>query len=173
MRVDQLLDAAVEDARERHKAVIELIRFTDQQAISLLNFHAALGVALVSGAAACLGKDPLVPAFVGIAFGAGAICFIAGAWCALKVQASATISLPGREPKFWIWAAHGEIGNDLVFEEYMNSLARGQIKNDEANIYGVKWLKRARACVFAAPIAAISASGAAYFSVNLLSLVTG
>ena len=37
MEREWLFAAALEDARERHKAVYELIRFTDQQAMALLN----------------------------------------------------------------------------------------------------------------------------------------
>ncbi|MEP9349161.1 hypothetical protein [Xanthobacter sp. KR7-225] len=156
MEREWLFAAALEDARERHKAVYELIRFTDQQAMALLNLYCTLGVASASGAAASLGRDAIIPLPVGSALGVAALFFILGAGCCFRVLASATINLPGREAGFWTWAnSYPTLGLSEILAAYLDGVADREAMNNGVNATGAKWLGRARLFGLIAPFTSL------------------
>lgn len=153
---------AIEDARAHHTARLELIQFTDQQAMNLLSLYVTLSIAAASGFGASLGSA-LVPAAAGYALLTAAIPLLAGAACCFKVLSSADIALPGREPAFWRWATENDAltGAD-VLKAYLGQMAETAEVNRGVNRRGTWWLSTARACGVTAPVLASSVALAAW-----------
>lgn len=148
-----LIGIAIEDARSRHAATFELVRFTDSQAMSLLGLYVTLGIATVSGAAFGLAPASGLPAPVATALAAAAVLLFVGAAFCLRVLASADLGLPGREPAFWIWALADQDAKAILLG-YMERLAEASAVNKALNTSATGHLGNARLCGALAPLAA-------------------
>lgn len=158
MEAGRLIEIAVEDVREKHKALFELIRFTDQQAMALLSLYTTLAVAAASGFGASLGSAPLLPAAAGWALLAACAAFVVGTGCALRVMWSSDIATPGREPDFWQWADGDHCGAQDVLSAYLKQMEEPIAWNRSLNRKTTRWLQAARACGIAAPVLAAAAA---------------
>lgn len=163
MEAGRLIEIAIEDVREKHKALFELIRFTDQQAMALLSLYTTLAVAAASGFGASLGKDAIIPAAGGAGLLAAAVALAAGSACCFRVLRSATISTPGRGPDFWIWAMENPgVDETEMLSSYLRQLEKPIATNRAVNASGTWWLMLARICGMAAPILAGGVAAAAW-----------
>jgi len=136
---------ALEDARCRHAATIELIYHTDQQAMNLLSHYATLGVAAAAGVAAALGNSAIVPPTVGVAmFGAAVSLFVGATYC-FRAMESGNINLPGRDPDFWQWAINNNgVSIIIATNEYLKNLQEMGKINAEMSDRTARSLRRAK-----------------------------
>ncbi|MFG1255908.1 hypothetical protein V5F79_01185 [Xanthobacter flavus] len=150
------MQIAIEDVRAKHTALFELIRFTDQQAMALLGLYTTIAVAAAAGFGASLGPNRLIPLSAGVAMLVAAAFLVVGAACCFRVIRSATISTPGREAEFWVWATTTPtIGGAAVLSAYLRQADDMMEKNRIVNESGTAWLRRARGFGMAAPLLAV------------------
>ncbi|MBR0752513.1 hypothetical protein JQ604_09970 [Bradyrhizobium jicamae] len=151
---------AVNDARERHKATVDLIGRIDQQALSLLQLYVTLAGAALSGAGVILlsaqSGYPRALGFGLIGFAAplvfGAVLCVATIW-------PAAVNLPGRDPDFWLWATHDGVQAQDVYRSYLEALAPKAKQNVELNLRMSRLMLVAKIAGIAAPL--LGAFGAA------------
>lgn len=159
MLSDDDLPVAIGDARTRHAAVVDLIYFTDRQAMGLLSLYITLGVAAASGAVVAFGKQPLLPTAVGFGLGGATITLVIGAWFCFRAMKTETINLPGRGAEFWLWANHPKVDRRAAFVQYLQNLKDKHDQNNEINRRTSRYLRNAKLCGIGVPLAAL-ASGA-------------
>lgn len=153
---------AIEDARLRHGAVVNLIYFTDTQAMALLRLSVTIGIASASGAIAGLARDYLVPKPLGWALAAATMALAAGSWFCLRAMRTSKINLPGRGADFWLWAAGPEVNRENAFRVYLENLKEKHIDNNKLNIRNSFALRCAKIiCGVVAPLAALAVGCAA------------
>lgn len=97
---DDMLDV-IEDLRARHRAVVQLILFTDQQATLYLQTYLTVSLAAGTAAATALSGVGPVPTSVGYGLASATLVLLAGAFFCLGAAASGAINLPGRGADFW------------------------------------------------------------------------
>lgn len=154
---------AIDDVRTRHKAVVDLIYFTDNQAMNLLRLYISIGLASSSIAIASFSNDSNIPPEVGVSLIAAVIVFIYGSYECFEAMSSASINLPGRDPDFWLWVETHRIKDDDLARTYLNQLISGSYTNDSKNKKSASHLKLAKlAGIFAIPAA--SATGIVYWA---------
>ncbi|MBS7545117.1 hypothetical protein [Ancylobacter oerskovii] len=156
--MDALFEVAIEDARERRNAVIDLIKSQDQQAIALLTGYCTLSVACASGAVAAFTfNSPSANYFLSAMLGAFCALMLGNMFCYLVLKSSDVV-LPGREAGFWKWAAENNVGQSEVLAQYLASYHETDAENDAVNQACSKWLQWARMSgIVAAPAASIAA----------------
>jgi hypothetical protein len=116
------LKMAIDDARVRHAAVVQLIYFTDQQAMSLLTFYTTVGIAAATGAVAAWAGTTVVPHAAAWALGSAVpVAFVAALFCFFAMRTS-KLSLPGRDAEFWLWALEPRVKRKDVFVAYLKNL---------------------------------------------------
>ncbi|MGQ3297719.1 hypothetical protein [Reyranella sp.] len=157
-----LFKVGLDDARARHAAVVNLILFTDTQALGLLRLYIPLGIATASGAVASFSVNPSIPKVVGVALGAATVCLILAAWLCFRAMATSKINLQGRGAEFWEWAANQSAGE--VFRSYMRNLREKQVNNNDLNARTARMLRFAKICAIASPAVAAVAGGAAVWA---------
>jgi hypothetical protein len=146
---------AIEDARHRHAAVVNLIYFTDNQAMALLRLYVTVGVAAAAGGAAVLSPNGVIPVVVGWALIAVVVVLgIGSAFCLIAMQA-VPLNLPGRGAEFWLWAMDEAIDGAQASRNYLENLEKKQGQNNVLNKRTSKALARARLCGSVAPVAAL------------------
>ncbi len=146
---------AIEDARTRQGAIVALILATDQQAIALLSLYVTLGLATTSAMIGGLSSPTFLPPGLILPLLAATIMFLVGAYYCFRTIATATISNPGREPNFWLWAARDDITADAAFAAYLENLQVKYDHNFALNERNAQRAKRAKQMGIAAPLAAI------------------
>lgn len=132
MLTDDTWKTAIEDARYRHNAVVQLVYAADNQALGLLRLFVTVGLAAAAGAASRITiADTFDPLMWSLGAGATALG-IAALYC-LKAMASADINLPGRGAEFWLWAADIKGGQDEIFRQYLETLKEKHAVNNTLN----------------------------------------
>ncbi|MBX9841080.1 MAG: hypothetical protein K2Z80_04645 [Xanthobacteraceae bacterium] len=150
----------LDDVRARHAAVVALLYFTDTQALALFRLYATLAIAAGSGAAAVFASST-APRALGWGLAAAMMMLVAGMWFCIEALRSRPISLPGRGPDFWLWAARPDITRDAAFKAYLETLASKTLENVETNrINGIAY-QRAKLCSLAVPPMALVGCGVA------------
>lgn len=102
MLTDEQMRFAIEDARTRHEAVVNLIYQTDQQAVSLLSLYVTLVLATSSGFVGTLVTPSVVPSGFAAPLLVATLGFVAGAYMCFRTLQTAMLNLPGRQAKFWL-----------------------------------------------------------------------
>ena len=154
---------AIEDARVRHAALLQMLLFTDTQAMSLLRLYATLGVAAASGATAgFVGSFLTVPdPFAFALFGAAAVFFV-GCLFSLWAMRTANVSLPGRGAEFWLWATDPKVTFDHALDSYLKELAGKGDMNLAVNTRAAFHLRSAKRCGAWSPVVAFAFGLGAY-----------
>lgn len=147
---------AIEDARTRHQALMNLILATDQQAMSLLALYVTLGSGAASAFVASIGQIALIPSVFTFPLLAATVMFAFGAFSCLKVVETKKFSLPGRDAEFWLWASRDDVEAPVAYREYLTSLQVMYIANVALNNIEAVKLNYARQCGIAAPIAGVA-----------------
>ena len=93
---------ALDDARQRQAALLDLIYSIERQAGSLLSLYVTLGLASASAATAILLGTIKVPAAVGFGLLAAVVTLLIGSWFCFGAMKSALVGLPGRGADFWV-----------------------------------------------------------------------
>lgn len=146
---------ALDDARARHAAVVALIYFTEQQAMGLLRLYTTLSLAAASAAAAGFLHTAQLPRPLQFALLGATAVLLFGAGNCLAAMKSAAISLPGRDPDFWIWATEESVTREQWIEAYLSNLNGKAKANRDLNKRSARALARAKLCAIAAPLAAL------------------
>ena len=138
---DEQLQFAVEDARTRHEAVVNLIYQTDQKAVSLLSLYVTLALATASGFVGSILATPVVPSGFAVPLFVATLGFVLGAYMCFRTLQASKINLPGRQAKFWLWAMHENVTPAHAFQSYLENL---QSKSDQNNALNLKTSKSLR-----------------------------
>jgi len=156
------LKLVLDDARHRQAAMLQLIYFTDQQALGLLRLYITLGIAAATGAVAILAPGSWLPPSASLALAASALALQIGCYFCFRAMRTAEISLPGRGADFWKAALASECRLRDVMDQYLEDLEEGQGRDQLTNRQSAKALARAK---LAGPAAA--ALALAVFIVSL------
>jgi hypothetical protein len=156
MLADEDLKTAIDDARARHVAVVQLIQIADTHAMSLLTFYTTLGVAAATGAAAGLSNAALLPRAAGWALASVVpVAVFSAVFCFLAMRTT-RLNLPGREAKFWLWALDPAVARRDVFVEYLKNLATKNELNNRVNERTGGFLRIAKLSGIAIPVISLS-----------------
>ncbi|MFT4117496.1 hypothetical protein [Bradyrhizobium sp.] len=154
------LKFAVDDARRRHAAVVDLIAASDRQSLGFLQLYVALAGGAFSGAAAILlptvGTMPRPLGFGLLGF---ALPLTVGAVLCMIAVWPSNINLPGRTPNFWIWALRHEA--EEVYLAYLDNLQVKEKQNSDLNRKQGRYMLAAKIAGVAAPIAGVLVGTAA------------
>jgi hypothetical protein len=124
---------AFDDVRARQTALVNLIIFTDQKAMTIFRLYVTLGIAAgVTGAAGFFRPDALLE-FARWGMVATACWLAVGAIFCFRAMSQSSINLPGRGPEFWLWALRPEIEYQEVVEAYLHELQERQKSNRDLN----------------------------------------
>lgn len=157
----------LDDLRARNHALVELIKFTDQQAMVLLQMYAGVGVAAGAGALAALTSDILLLQALGWAgLFAVAPLFVGCIYC-LRATMVDSFVLPGRGADFWHWASQDAVEHGEAFEAYFVSQIQAQEMNRAVNATTAGALKRAKYCALWATFGAVPVAGIALLTLTL------
>lgn len=136
---------ALEDARRRQAALLDLIYSIESQAGRLLSLYVTLGLASASAATAIILGTIEVPVAVGVGLlGAMAVLLVGSLFC-FGAMKPALVGLPGRGADFWVWAHHEDNDFTKVALEYLSGL---QVKQDRDHKHNqltagsLAWAKR-------------------------------
>jgi hypothetical protein len=152
---------AINDARERHKATVELIAGIDRQALSFLQLYVTLSGAALSGAGfILLSNMPNYPRALGYGLLAFAVPLVVGAVLSIITIWPRDINVPGRDPDFWIWANGDRITSDQVYRAYLDNLAVKVAQNTKLNTQQSRLMLWAKVAGVAAPIAGLLTAAA-------------
>jgi hypothetical protein len=150
---------ALDDARRRHSAVVDLLAANDRQALGFLQLYVALaGGALSGGAAIVLSTTNTLPKALGYGLLGFAAPVILGAMFCMAAVWPSKISLPGRKPDFWVWA--NEVTAETAYLAYLENLAVKEAQNTRLNFRLSRLMTCAKALGVAAPIIALIAGAA-------------
>lgn len=153
---------ALNDARERHKATIDLITGIDRQALSFLQLYVTLSGAALSGAGVILlASAPAYPRALGIGLLAFAMPIVAGAVLSMITIWPGDINLPGRDPDFWQWANGDLVTTEHAYRQYLDNLAVKARQNMKLNARLSNLMLAAKMAGVAAPIIGLVAAGIA------------
>lgn len=148
------LQFAINDARERHKATVDLIRGIDTQAVSFISLLITLASAALSGAGAILLSTvaPVYPRALGLGLLGFSVPLILGAACCLATLWPAVINLQGRDPDFWQWADHAQVKSEDAYRAYLENLKVKAAQNAALNTKLSNRMLTAKIFIIAAPI---------------------
>ncbi|ODR98396.1 hypothetical protein AUC68_08105 [Methyloceanibacter methanicus] len=148
---------AIDDARQRHAALTELIYFTDSQAMALLRLYSTVGIAMASASAALFAADPPVSTALAWALASATVVLVIGAvFCWLAMQ-TLQVSLPGRGAEFWLWAMDARVTAASAFTKYLENLEKESVWNREVNDTTSQHLMAAKIAGVLAPAFAFGA----------------
>lgn len=144
---------AMNDVRERHKAVVTLLADNDKQALSFLQVYVALaGAAISGGAAIVLPKSTEIPLQLGYGLLGFGVTLVIGAILCLAAVWPSDVNLPGRKADFWLWAMESD--PNLVFQRYLENLQQKEIQNSKLNARCAKLMMAAKCLGVLSPIIA-------------------
>lgn len=145
------LKFAIDDARRRHSAVVEIIAGTDRQALGMLQLYVALaGGALSGGAAIVFSATSSFPKILGYGLFGFAGPLILGAMFCMAALWPTTINLPGRKPDFWLWA--NEVTAEEAYFAYLKNLEIKEEQNTRLNYRLSRLMLCAKGLGVAAPV---------------------
>ena len=147
---------ALEDARLRQNALLDLIYFNERQALGMLRLYAVLGPVLGAGAYQSFLTEVYAIAWAALA---ATVVFVIGSILCLNAMSHTKITLPGRYADFW----HDVMTKDsLNFEgaanHYLQELSAAQASQKEFNRKSAISLAQAKWTIVLAPLAAIVAA---------------
>ena len=142
---------AIEDARHRHAAIVNLIYFTFRKRWDSCAFMLRLELRWQQGAAAALSSNSIIPWAAGWSLGVTAITLSVGSWFCFRAMGTVTINLPGRGAEFWLWAAKEDVGRGAVFTTYLDNLKEKHAVNNSVNERTSKALRTAKVCGMITP----------------------
>jgi len=149
------LKIAVEDARARQTALVQLMYFLDTQAMNFLRTYITIEAAVVSAIVVAISNAwPFKVELLGSLFGLFGSILVGSFFC-FRTMRTVTIILPGRGPEFWTWALDKEISHDEVALAYLQSLEGSINENRRINEASSKELDRARFCGLLSPFIAL------------------
>lgn len=150
---------ALNDARERHKATIDLICGIDRQALSFLQLYVTLSGAALSGAGVILlSSGSSYPRALGIGLLAFAAPIVLGAVLSIITIWPRDINLPGRDPDFWQWANGDLVATEHAYRQYLDNLAVKAKQNISLNSRLSNLMLTAKIAGVTAPIAGLGAA---------------
>ncbi len=147
---------ALEDARVRHGSVVNLICFTDSQAVNLLRLYVTIASASAAGAITSFASNiSALPLAVGWGLAVATLAFVTASYFCFLAMTPASINLPGRDAEFWLWAMRSDVERTEVFKAYLTNLKEKTELNNSVNLSGSKHLTHAKQIGMAAPIFAL------------------
>lgn len=150
---------AMDDARRRHSAIVDLLGANDRQMLGFLQLYVALTAAAVSGGAAIVfGPASALPKALGIGLLAFAAPLVVGAVFALLAGWPSDVNLPGRDADFWLWANEDNIDFPRAFRAYMETLSEKTRSNSALNLRLARRAYIAKLLGAAAPFVALAAA---------------
>ncbi|MCW5737403.1 MAG: hypothetical protein KIS73_24980 [Enhydrobacter sp.] len=127
------LKIAIEDARARQAALVQLLYFIDTQAMNFLRTYITLEAAAVSVIVAATASTwPFRAELIGAACGF-LLASLVGSFFCFWTMRTVTIHLPGRGPDFWEWGLRKDVSHDEVAAAYMTSMAKSIEENRKIN----------------------------------------
>lgn len=151
---------ALDDARRRHAAVVDLLAANDRQALGFLQLYVALaGGALSGGAAIVLSATTSLPRPLGFGLFGFALPVVIGAVFCMAAVWPSDINLPGRKPDFWKWA--NKVPAEEAYMAYLDNLSVKEAQNSRLNMRLSQLMTWAKGLGVAAPIIALMAGAAA------------
>jgi len=155
---DDEFKLVIDDARHRQTALLNLIVFTDQQALGLLRLYVTIGVAAATGAAVGFVGNDAIPFVVAGGLAGVVIALFVGIIYCYRAMQTAEIGLPGRGADFWK-AAIGQ--PDITYadavSQYLSELENQQARDRHTNGITAGALKRAKWAGAAALAVALAA----------------
>lgn len=165
MNTEGAISIAIEDARSRHEAILNLVLITDQQAMTLLGFYLTLATATATGLAAAFAPDSPIPTIAGCALAGATMSLLIGAGLCFLAMKMTRVNAPGKTPDFWLWAITNEgVSLESAAIAYLEQLNPMQDANRALNLRTARAHWVAKIFGLAAPfVALISASTAMLF----------
>jgi hypothetical protein len=127
------LKIALDDARARHQALVNLVLFTDQKAMAVFRIYVTIGVAAAVTAPAGFFRSDELLQFSRWSMSTSALMLAIGAYFCTKAMSRATINLPGRGAEFWLWAMDERVTIDKAVGAYLSELHQKQDVNRDLN----------------------------------------
>ncbi len=150
------LKTILDDARARDAALINLIIFTDRQAMALFRVYVTVGVATaVAATSGILSRDPILH-FAGPPTAIIAIILAVACWFCLRAMVPSDIGLPGRAAEFWQWTTGELVTEAEALRAYLQQTKAVQDMNRATNKRGASALAWAKRLGIVAPIAGIA-----------------
>jgi hypothetical protein len=147
---------ALDDVRARQIALLQLIYFTDQQAIGLLRLYVTVGVAAATAASAGFSGNSSITMAAAVALSVVALLLLIGCLYCYRAMATAKIGLPGKGPEFWTWALdHPDVNLSYVVSQYLEQTRAILEQDRDTNRVTANALKRAKQLGAAALAAAL------------------
>jgi hypothetical protein len=149
---------AIDDARRRHAALVDLINNSDRMALGLMQLYVALASAAISGTAAIYfgfgmtgspGWLAWVLLSLGVPLAIGAALCLAALW-------PSNINLPGQQMNFWQWAAHPDVAAENAFNTLLSHIAEGHTRNEKINRRVSRLMYAAKICGALGPLFALA-----------------
>lgn len=156
---------AIEDARFRQNALMQLIYAGDRQALSLLRLFLTLAVAAAGGALSIFLGTWSLPIEAAWALSAASALLLGSAVsCTLAIMGGA-VNLAGRGAEFWLWAAEKSVTREEAFIAYLQNLEAKHETNKVRNLKQARALMVAKiGGLIATPIAAAIGASAYFWS---------
>jgi hypothetical protein len=149
------LKIVLDDVRARDLALLNLITFTDRQAMALFRVYVTVGAATaVAAASGFLGVDPLLH-FAGPSTAIIALTLAFACYFCLRAMVPADIGLPGRSAEFWQWTVDDRVLVEDVLAYYLNQAKAAQDQNRKTNEKGATALAWAKRLGIVAPVAGL------------------
>lgn len=124
---------ALEDARFRHNALMQLLYINDGQAVTLLRLYLTMTIAAAGAAASIFLGTWALPREFAWALSSAALLLIISAGCCSLATMGRGVNLPGRGAEFWLWAAREEVDREEAFRTYLTNLKEKHEVNRRRN----------------------------------------
>jgi hypothetical protein len=151
------LKTMLDDVRARDSALLQLILFTDRQAMALFRIYASIAVAAAAAAAAAFGSG--TAAFLMMtrwSLLAMALVLVLACIACLRAMVPAGVGLPGRGADFWQWGVEQSTTDDAFVAAYLNAARKAQDGNRRTNELGAIALMWAKRLGIAAPLVGLA-----------------
>jgi hypothetical protein len=149
------LKIAIDDARHRHLALVNLILFTDQKAMAVFRLYVTIGIAAAAAGIAGFFRDDHLLVFARWSLLASAVTLALGAYFCFKAMSRANINLPGRGAEFWQWALDDRVSLRDAVTAYLKELESRQTSNRALNERTAAELDRAVKMGISTPAVAV------------------
>lgn len=168
MDIGRKLESVLEDTRERNRELVELIKFTDAQALSLLQLYITVSLAAAAGSIAAMTSPHMLVQAAAWGGFASIVPLVIGCFFCLRATRVDLLYLPGRGAEFWQWASHRSLTQRVVIAEYLKSQIETQQHNRSINAMTAGSLKRAKYGGIAAAATGLGVAAAAFLVIWFL-----
>lgn len=156
MKADNdIIKLALDDARARQTALVQLMYFTDQQALGLLRLYVTLGTASATAAVTGFSSNSWLPVEGSAALLACTTTFLAGSYFCFRAMRTAEVTLPGRGADFWKDALFANFNQAEIVSQYLDGLISGQHRDKATNKTSASALRLAKWAGISTPLVAI------------------